>query len=79
LFLNSSTVDQDPRVWDKIRELEHTHILASPEQAMGKGMLDILLYPPSQERVIMVTVEEAHLVRRWGEEFRVSYAQLTTL
>jgi superfamily II DNA helicase RecQ len=79
LFLNSSTSDQDPRVWDKIRELEYTHILLSPEQAISKGMLEILLNPGFQERVAMVAVDEAHLVRRWGEEFRVSYAQLTTL
>jgi superfamily II DNA helicase RecQ len=31
LFLNSSTSDQDPEVWKKIRELEYTHILLSPE------------------------------------------------
>jgi hypothetical protein len=79
LFLNSSTSDQDPKVWKKIRELEYTHILLSPEQAISKGMLEILLDPGFQEQVAMVAVDEAHLVRRWGEEFRVSYAQLTTL
>jgi superfamily II DNA helicase RecQ len=79
LFLNSSTADQDPEVWKKIRKLEYTHILLSPEQAIGKGMLEVLLNPGFQKRVAMVAVDEAHLVRRWGEEFRVSYAQLTTL
>ena len=37
-------------------------------------MLEILLDPGFQEQVAMVAVDEAHLVRRWGEEFRVSYA-----
>ena len=76
-FLNRDTIN------DKLlKEVESgcfTHVLLSPEIAVGDDFQQIAATPEFKSRVSMVVVDEAHLVKQWGTKFRPAYAQLNVL
>jgi superfamily II DNA helicase RecQ len=76
-ILNAETFNKGILV--DIRDGKYTHILLSPELAVGDKFHDTATYPMLKERLGLVVVDEAHLVSQWGEEFRKEYARVGQL
>jgi Superfamily II DNA helicase len=76
-FLNSDTISA--RVLIDIQNGKYTHILISPELAIGNKFHAMAINPAFKERLGLVVVDEAHLVSQWGRGFRMDYARLGQL
>jgi superfamily II DNA helicase RecQ len=76
-ILNSDTLNKGILV--DIQHGKYTHILLSPELAVGDKFHDTATYPELKERLGLVVVDEAHLVSQWGGEFRKEYARVGQL
>jgi superfamily II DNA helicase RecQ len=68
-----------PKLFQEIKEGKYTHILMGPEQALGKEMRKAIRSPCFQKRLVMVAIDEVHLVSQWGDGFRKDYAKLVAL
>jgi superfamily II DNA helicase RecQ len=66
-------------VYEHLKRCEYTHILLSPEIAVEYEFSDIVSNPLFKSRVGLVVIDELHMVKQWGREFRKHYAQLSTL
>lgn len=73
-FISSETIN--PCILNEISEGRYTHVLLSPELAIGDKFRPVALSPAFQDRLCLVVVDEAHLVHIWGERFRTAYARL---
>ena len=76
IFVNADSKSVDPRLFEDIMMLKYTHIFIGPEQAVSAEFGDILKEPNFKTKVSLVAIDEAHLVGKWGAQFRQSYAQL---
>ena len=76
-FLNRETFSS--RLLEEIKAGEFTHILLSPELAIGDKFRQTAIHPSFQERLALVVVDEVHLVMQWGKDFRTDYARLHQL
>jgi len=76
-ILNSDTFNRG--IILDIQNGKYTHILLSPELAVGDKFHDTATYPELKERLGLVVVDEAHLVSQWGGEFRKEYARVGQL
>lgn len=76
-ILNSDTFNKG--IILDIQHGKYTHILLSPELAVGDKFHDTATYPELKERLGLVVVDEAHLVSQWGGEFRKEYARVGQL
>jgi superfamily II DNA helicase RecQ len=76
IFVNADSKSVDPRLFEDIMMLKYTHVFIGPEQAVSPGFGDILKEPNFKTKVSLVAIDEAHLVGKWGAQFRQSYAQL---
>ena len=56
--------------------LKYTHVFIGPEQAVSAEFGNILKEPSFKTKVSLVAIDEAHLVGKWGAQFRQNYAQL---
>ena len=77
VLLNHATVNK--RVLQDIKNGKHTHVLLGPEMALGPKFRPISTDPAFKSKVVMVAVDEAHLVEQWGNKFRQEYAKLMML
>jgi RAD3-like DEAD/DEAH box helicase/helicase-like protein len=66
-------------VFERLKRCEYTHILLSPEIAVEDEFGGIVSNPLFKSRVGLVVIDELHVVKQWGREFRKHYAQLSTL
>ena len=66
-------------VMRKIRNSEFTHILLSPELANSPEFSNVATDPIFKSRVGLVVVDELHVVKQWGREFRKQYGRLSSL
>src|SRR5947199_323966 len=66
-------------VMRKIRNSEYTHILLSPELANSPEFSNVATDPIFKSRVGLVVVDELHVVKQWGREFRKQYGRLSSL
>lgn len=73
-FLNAETMSDD-RLED-IKALKFSHVLMSPEMAIGQKFKDVMTDPRVKEAMALVVVDEAHLVAQWGRDFRPAYSML---
>ena len=77
IFLNSSSI-REQGLLRRVVTGEFTHILLSPELAVGefhKPSTD----PEFKQRIIAILIDELHLVSQWGKQFRPCFAQLQCL
>jgi superfamily II DNA helicase RecQ len=76
-LLNAKTISR--KILADIQQEKYTHILISPELAIGDKFHDTATHPGFKQRLGLVVVDEAHLVSQWGREFRTEYARLGQL
>jgi len=76
-FLNADTISE--KVLADIRDGKYTHVLISPELAIGDKFHATAIHPAFKEQLSLVVVDEAHLVSQWGRDFRTDYARLGQL
>ena len=78
-LITAETLRQSPRIWDDVRRRKYTHILMSPEIATSARFGEVLKDTAFRSSIRWLAIDEAHLVRTWGEDFRKQYAQLSYL
>src|SRR6266516_819393 len=79
-LVTADTVKTDQNIFADIQRRKYTHILISPEQALGEHFTQISRDPSFTSKVTMVAVDEVHLVKQWGlSEFRKDYSRLAEL
>lgn len=71
--------DKGVNVFKEIAAGQYSIIIASPERLSMAEFDKILRNATFQENLVLLFVDEAHLVVPWGEEFRLSYAQVPRL
>jgi superfamily II DNA helicase RecQ len=76
-FLNADTISAE--VLKEIEGGKYTHVLISPELAIGEKFHKTATNPAFIDRLGLVVIDEAHLVSQWGRGFRKDYARLGQL
>ena len=66
-FLNADTIST--KVLADIQNGKYTHILISPELAIGDKFHAMAINPVFKEQLSLVIIDEAHLVSQWGRGF----------
>ncbi|KAI9780356.1 MAG: hypothetical protein M1839_006779 [Geoglossum umbratile] len=75
--LNGET--NSPALRQRIRNGEFNHVLTSPEIALGKKLLPVLQDSKFQDRLVLVAIDELHVVDQWGTVWQEEYSQLREL
>jgi superfamily II DNA helicase RecQ len=76
-FLNVDTISAE--LLEEVKAAKYTHVLLSPELAIGDKFHAVATHPRFRERLRLVAVDEAHLVAHWGRAFRTEYARMHQL
>jgi superfamily II DNA helicase RecQ len=76
-FLNADTTSAE--LLEEVKAAKYTHVLLSPELAIGDKFRAVACHPQFRERLCLVAVDEAHLVAHWGRAFRTEYARMQQL
>ncbi|KAJ5109556.1 hypothetical protein N7532_002201 [Penicillium argentinense] len=76
-FLNVDTISAE--LLEAVKAAKYTHVLLSPELAIGDKFHAVATHPRFRERLRLVAVDEAHLVAHWGRAFRTEYARMHQL
>lgn len=73
-FLNGDLINS--MVLKDLRQGKYTHLLFSPELALGDRLRPIIIDLANRTAIAAVCIDEAHLVFHWGVKLRKDYAQL---
>jgi superfamily II DNA helicase RecQ len=76
-FLNADTTSAE--LLEEVKAAKYTHVLLSPELAIGDKFRAVACHPQFRERLRLVAIDEAHLVAHWGRAFRTDYARMQQL
>ena len=71
-LVTAETKDENPRLFQEIRQLKYTHILLGPEQAVSPAFQGLFLDPTFRSRVQLVAIDECHVIHQW-RDFRSEY------
>ena len=72
-YLNSSLTERQYfTVLDNIRNGMYKIIYVAPERLLVNGFIETL----ASLKVSMITIDEAHCISQWGQDFRPSYMQI---
>lgn len=64
---------------DGIKRGDYTHVLVGPEIVLSARFKAILNDPTFRSKLVLVAIDEAHVVWEWGGSFRKHYSQLVVL
>lgn len=67
-----------PSVCRSVERGEVQLVFITPESLIGTYR-DMLLTPAYKDKLVAVAVDEAHLVKEWGEKFRTAFSQIGNL
>ncbi|KAH6982374.1 P-loop containing nucleoside triphosphate hydrolase protein, partial [Ilyonectria destructans] len=73
-ILNAST--NSKALLDGIKRGDYTHVLVGPEIVLSARFKAVLNDPAFRSKLVLVAIDEAHVVWEWGESFRKHYSQL---
>jgi superfamily II DNA helicase RecQ len=76
-FLSADTISN--KALEDIQKGRFTHVLISPELAIGDKFHPTAINPLFKQQLALVVIDEAHLVSQWGKGFRREYARLGQL
>jgi len=79
VLINGENRKRDSAIISKLASCTYTHILLGPEQAASKDFRDALKDQMLQSRIGLVAIDECHLVKQWGLNFRAAFAQINDL
>jgi len=54
-------------------------VLMGPETALSDKFAEVLEHKEFQRRLVLVAIDEVHLVQKWGENWREHYSQIEVL
>ena len=57
----------------------YTHVLTSPDIALGDAFQPVLQHPSFQSRLALIAIDEMHVVADWGTQWRGVYSRLREL
>ncbi|KAF2174427.1 P-loop containing nucleoside triphosphate hydrolase protein [Zopfia rhizophila CBS 207.26] len=75
LVLNADTPNRTQEV-ERARAGHYSYIILSPELAVDEKFRGLFTDHVFRDKLGLVAIDEAHLVRTWGEDFREAYQQL---
>ena len=62
--------------YEALRSAQHSHIFIGPELATSEWFRPIISSAAYQTRLGLIVLDEAHLVKQWGDEFRKEYGRM---
>ncbi|KAJ5545111.1 ATP-dependent DNA helicase [Penicillium sp. DV-2018c] len=76
-ILNADTMTD--KLLEEVKAGKYTHVLLSPALELHDKFRLMAIQPKFRERLSLVAVDDAHLVARWGRNFRVDPGRLVQL
>ncbi|KLO05798.1 P-loop containing nucleoside triphosphate hydrolase protein [Schizopora paradoxa] len=78
IYINEDT-SKDPEIWKRVHSGYYSLVYVSPEMLLSPRFRSLLLDESFRKRLQAIAVDEMHLVKEWGEDFRVKYKELNRL
>ncbi|KAJ6041554.1 P-loop containing nucleoside triphosphate hydrolase protein [Penicillium canescens] len=76
-ILNSKS--NNAHVRQRIMNGEFTHILLGPEIALSDKFAELLRHREFHQRLVLVAIDELHVVQQWGGDWRKHYSRIGVL
>ncbi|KAK0713354.1 P-loop containing nucleoside triphosphate hydrolase protein [Lasiosphaeria miniovina] len=78
VWIDADTHLKNRNVWDQVKQIQYTHVLLSPEQALSPKFKAVLRDPAFHERIGLFAIDELHVVGEW-REFRPDFTYIHML
>jgi hypothetical protein len=67
------------KIFDEIRDCKHEAVMVSPETLFEPAMALVLSNAVFRENCVGLSMDEFHIIRPWGKEFRQAFHQLESI